>query len=152
MNPIQALNLPKTSLNLTRVKDQIFVNCLVRRKRIVLTPEEWVRQHFIAYLNNQLRHPIEAISVEKSLNYFGLQKRWDIVVYNADFTPSILIECKAPQITLNENTLAQIASYQNKLNCNYLAITNGVDHYFWQVSDVEKKLIDIQELPLRNIP
>ena len=85
MNPIQALNLPKTSLNLTRVKDQIFVNCLVRRKRIVLTPEEWVRQHFIAYLNNQLRHPIEAISVEKSLNYFGLQKRWDIVVYNADF-------------------------------------------------------------------
>lgn len=147
MNPIQPLNLPRTHLNLTQVKDQVYVNCLIRKKRIVLTPEEWVRQHFISYLNINLGYPISSISVEKSLDYFGLKKRWDIVVYNANFSPSILIECKAPKISLGSNTFTQVAAYQNKLNCNFVGITNGITHQFWKVCDIEKELIPIEKLP-----
>lgn len=137
MTPIQPLNLPKTQLNLTRKDYEILVLCLVRKKRILLTPEEWVRQHFIAYLTIQLGHPIARISVEKSLDYFGIKKRWDIVVFNQDFTPEILIECKAPNIALNENVLLQALNYQNQLRCKYVGITNGISHAFWEI-DGEK--------------
>jgi hypothetical protein len=84
MDIIQPLNLPKTNLNLTRNGSSLSVQCLIRKKKIILTPEEWVRQHYIAYLHITLGYKIERISVEKSLNYFGMNKRWDIVVYNKD--------------------------------------------------------------------
>lgn len=150
MNPIQPLNLPITKLELIRKGDKIFVNCLIRRKFILLTPEEWVRQHFISYLKNELRHPIEAISVEKSLNYFGLKKRWDIVVYNSEFNPKILIECKAPQVPLSKNTFDQVLTYQNQLQCEFIGITNGINHFFWQILEKEKKIKLISELPIKN--
>ena len=147
MNPIQPLNLPKTQLNLTRKVNDVFVLCLVRKKRILLTPEEWVRQHFIAYLTINLGHPIARISVEKSLDYFGLNKRWDIVVFNQDFTPEILIECKAPHIALNENVLLQALNYQNQLRCNYIGVTNGIDHTFWLIDVDRKTMSSIDDLP-----
>ena len=150
MNPIHPLNLPKTNLNLSRKGDKIYVFCQIRRKQILLTPEEWVRQHFIAYLSNVLEYPIEVISVEKSLNYFGMTKRWDIVVYNSQFSPCILIECKAPQVSLSENALGQVLSYQNQLQCEFIGITNGINHFFWQVSGEEKKIKVISEIPKKN--
>lgn len=149
MNPIQPINLPQTQLNLTRKANEIYVLCLVRKKRILLTPEEWVRQHFIAYLSINLGHTIERISVEKSLNYFGLKKRWDIVVYNQEFNPEILIECKAPSISLNDKVLMQTLNYQNQLRCKYVGITNGMNHVFWLVDDekfVFKQLDSLNDL------
>ena len=119
----------------------------MRKKRILLTPEEWVRQHFIAYLNNQLGYAIERISIEKGLDYFGLKKRWDIVVYNQEFKPEILIECKAPHIALNENVLLQALNYQNQLRCNYIGITNGINHAFWKINLTKFKISVIRELP-----
>ena len=147
MNPIQPLNLPKTNLNLTRKGNEVYVICLVRKKRILLTPEEWVRQHFIAFLSNYLGYALERISVERSLDYFGLKKRWDIVVYNEAFTPEILIECKAPHITLNENVLLQALNYQNQLRCNYIGVTNGIDHGFWLIDVDRKTMSSIDALP-----
>ena len=82
MQTLIPLNLPKATLTLTRKDNVIFVNCLIRKKKIILTPEEWVRQHYINYLSSFLLYPPSFISVEKELNYFGLKKRWDIVVFN----------------------------------------------------------------------
>jgi hypothetical protein len=147
MNPIQPLNLPKTELNLIRKGSEIHVLCLVRKKRICLTPEEWVRQHFIAFLSKNLGYAIERISVEKSLDYFGLKKRWDIVVYNQIFTPEILIECKAPHIALNENVMLQALNYQNQLSCKYIGISNGIDHAFWHIDDEKMKMSSMDEFP-----
>jgi hypothetical protein len=147
MNPIQPLNLPQTQLNLTRVGNEVYVNCLIRKKRILLTPEEWVRQHFIAYLSNHLTYAIERISVEKSLNYFGLKKRWDIVVYNNDYKPEILIECKAPNISLNDKVLMQTLNYQNQLRCKYVGITNGVNNAFWYIDESLLTMSLIDSLP-----
>lgn len=148
MNPIQPLNLPQTQLNLTRKGSEIFVLCLIRKKRILLTPEEWVRQHFIAYLSNNLGYANERISVEKSLNYFGLKKRWDIVVYNQEFNPEILIECKAPNIVLDEKVLLQALNYQNQLRCKFIGITNGKSHAFWQIDQSNLIIKEISELPI----
>lgn len=150
MDSIQPLNLPKTELNLTRNGNDIFVLCRIRKKRIILTPEEWVRQHFIAFLSDTLGYSKERISVEKGLNYFGLKKRWDIVVYNRDFEPDILIECKAPHIDLNVNVLFQALNYQNRLQCKYVGLTNGINHSFWHLDNQKMEFSFIAELPSCN--
>jgi len=143
MNPIHPLNLPKTELNLSRKGEVIFVQCLIRKKRLQLTPEEWVRQHFIAFLTNNLGYATERISIEKGLNYFGLKKRWDIVVYDRDFKPEILIECKAPHVKLNEKALLQTLNYQNQLQCKFIALTNGINHAFWKI---DESLVSVQSI------
>ena len=148
MEALIPLKLPKATLRLTRKENFIFVNCLIRKKKIILTPEEWVRQHYINYLSAHLQYPLSFISVEKELNYFGLKKRWDIVVVNNLFEPIILVECKAPNIKLNQEAHKQVFSYQNKLNCEYIVLCNGIEHINWQVEQSEKKIIEISEIPI----
>ena len=148
MQALNPLNLPKATLTLTRKDNVIFVNCLIRKKKIVLTPEEWVRQHYINYLSVHLLYPLSFISVEKELNYFGLKKRWDIVVYNNSFDPIILVECKAPNIKLNQEALKQVFTYQNKLNCEFIVLSNGIEHSNWQVDQLKKKITEVYEIPI----
>ena len=148
MEVLIPLNLPKATLTLTRKDNVIFVNCLIRKKKIVLTPEEWVRQHYINYLSVHLLYPLSFISVEKELNYFGLKKRWDIVVVNKLFEPIILVECKAPNIKLNQEALKQVFTYQNKLNCEFIVLSNGIEDSNWQVDQLKKKINEILELPM----
>jgi len=148
MQALNPLNLPKATLTLTRKDNVIFVNCLIRKKKIVLTPEEWVRQHYINYLSVHLLYPLSFISVEKELNYFGLKKRWDIVVYNNLFDPIILVECKAPNIKLNQEALKQVFTYQNKLNCEFIVLSNGIEHSNWQVDQLKKKITEVYEIPI----
>lgn len=148
MQTLIPLNLPKATLALTRKENVIYVNCLIRKKKIILTPEEWVRQHYINYLSEDLLYPLSFISVEKELIYFGLKKRWDIVVYNNLFEPIILVECKAPNIKLNQEAHKQVFSYQNKLNCEYIVLSNGIDHINWKVEQSKKKIIEVSGIPI----
>ena len=141
------LNLPKTRLTLTRKDNVIFVNCLIRKKKLILTPEEWVRQHYINFLSSHLLYPLSFISVEKELNYFGLKKRWDIVVFNYLFEPIILVECKAPNVKLNQEALKQVFTYQNKLNCEFIVLSNGIEHLQWQVDRLKKTIIEVSQIP-----
>jgi hypothetical protein len=148
MQAIIPLNLPKTELTLTRKDNVIFVNCLIRKKKIILTPEEWVRQHYINFLSSHLQYPLSFISVEKELNYFGLKKRWDIVVFDNLFEPIILVECKAPNIKLNQEALKQVFTYQNKLNCEFIVLSNGIEHFQWQVDQLKKTIIEVSQIPI----
>ena len=148
MHAIIPLNLPKTTLTLTRKENVIYVNCLIRKKKIILTPEEWVRQHYINFLSLHLQYPLSFISVEKELNYFGLKKRWDIVVYNNLFNPIILVECKAPNVKLNQEALKQAFTYQNKLNCEFIVLSNGIEHFQWQVDRLKKTIIEVSQIPI----
>ncbi len=148
MQAIIPLNLPKTELTLTRKDNVIFVNCLIRKKKIMLTPEEWVRQHYINFLSLHLLYPLNYISIEKELTYFGLKKRWDIVVYNNLFNPIILVECKAPNVKLNQESLKQVFTYQNKLNCEYIVLSNGIEHFQWQVDLLKNTIIEISQIPI----
>lgn len=147
MSIICPLNLPKAPLKLSSRAGRVYVNCLVRKKQILLTPEEWVRQHLIAYLNLHLGYPLEKIAVEKQIQYDGFTRRWDIVVYNTRFEPDIIVECKAPQIKISHEVFMQIATYQKKLSANYLVLSNGNIHLIYQIDSIEKKLVVMTSFP-----
>ena len=114
-------------------ENQIF--CLVRKKWVALTPEEWVRQHFLNLLFSHLSYPKGLTRLEQNLTYFKNLKRSDILILDKEGNVYLLIECKSPDIRLDEKVLMQISSYNKVLNARYLAITNGVNHYVWEKKD-----------------
>lgn len=135
---MQQLNFPtydfkiKTSDKITQIFD------IVRRKYVALTPEEWVRQHFIHYLVKEKKFPQSLIAVEMSIRMNKLQKRCDIVGYDNSLKPILIVECKAPGIKISQNTFDQVARYNISLRVKYLAVSNGLEHYFCEI-DFEKK-------------
>ena len=147
MSPIVPLNLPKTPLQLSRIDQEIWVNCLIRKKKIILTPEEWVRQHFIAFLHHQQGFPISRIAVEKSIQYGLLTKRWDILVYDANFHPLVLIECKAPSVSITKDTLYQALTYQKEMQGRFIILTNGLNHSTFEVDLTHQTFIEKKEIP-----
>jgi hypothetical protein len=119
----------------------------IRKKFIILTPEEWVRQHVVQFLIAEKNYPISLINVEKVLKVNGLRKRYDVVVYNSDGSIFILIECKAPEVTISQSTFDQIARYNMTLKSHYLMVTNGLNHYFCQMDFENEKYQFLHELP-----
>lgn len=135
---IRPLNLPPAKLELSRKDEVFYVKCLVRNKKLVLTPEEWVRQHIVASFVSHFSIPLARIAVETSLNYNGRKKRADIVVYDEFGIPDLLVECKAPEVGLSSETLFQIAQYNAVYGTNKLLISNGLDHYSVSCADALK--------------
>ncbi len=144
---MQALALPKAQLKITKKGDELFVWCVARKKTLVLTPEEWVRQHVIHYLVNDLKVPLGLIASEVSLSINKLSRRCDLIVFSKESKPLLLIECKAVDVPLTENVFHQIAQYNFKLNVDYLMMTNGVHHVYCRIDRVNNKLIYLEKLP-----
>lgn len=120
------LSFPPTPLSLRRENEHYKVQCLIRKKWLVLTPEEWVRQHVIGYLIHVKKIPSGNISVEKSLTYNQRLKRWDIATFDADGNPSLLIECKRTNVPCTPEVMVQISAYQNVFQAKKVIITNGL--------------------------
>jgi hypothetical protein len=119
----------------------------IRKKFVILTPEEWVRQHVVLFLLTRKRIPHNLINIEKQLIIAGTSKRYDIISYNTDGSIHLVVECKAPQIKIDQSVFDQIARYNLALNANYLMVTNGMEHYFCTM-DYEKKTYHfISDLP-----
>lgn len=145
---IQKLNLPISNLKLTKnTRGQIFVWCIIRKKKLVLTPEEWVRQHVIHFLINEKKVPESLIASEVELQINGLKRRCDILVFSQDKKPLLVVECKAPEVDLSQSTLFQIAQYNSVLNCPYLFISNGVNNYSFHIS-LQNQFKPINEIPI----
>lgn len=138
---MQALNLPNFDIKVRKVQQKLQVYDLVRKKYILLTPEEWVRQHFINFLLLQA-YPLSFLSVERGHEYNSLAKRTDIIAYNKNLQPFLLIECKAPHIKIDEKVCEQAFIYNLAINSPYLALTNGVIHHYF-----ERREYDYQLLP-----
>ena len=119
----------------------------IRKKFIILTPEEWVRQHVVRFLLEEKKYPISLINVEKVLNVNGLRKRYDVVVFNSDGSILILVECKAPEIKTSQATFDQIARYNMTLKAEYLMVTNGHNHYFCLMDFENEKYEFLAALP-----
>ena len=119
------LDFSNIQLNLRRTGEKTTVFDPVRKKWIILTPEEHVRQYIIQYISGVMQYPLPLIAVEKTILVGKLNKRFDIVVYNRDHKPWMLAECKAPEIPLSEKTLYQLLNYQSKVQCRYWLLTNG---------------------------
>ena len=140
------LNLPKAPLQLKRKDDIVYVDCLIRRKELVLTPEEWVRQHVLHYLLEK-GLPKGLIASEVSLKYNGRSKRADIVVYGRDQKPKFIVECKAADVQLSEAVFRQIASYNHTLQVEYLMMTNGIQHIYAHIDAISGKLNYLENFP-----
>ncbi|APA65689.1 MULTISPECIES: type I restriction enzyme HsdR N-terminal domain-containing protein [Maribacter] len=144
---MQPLNFPSYTFRVKNSENRPLIFDEIRKKFIVLTPEEWVRQHVVKFLIQEKNYPISHINVEKQITLNGLKKRYDIVVFKPDGKLDILVECKAPEITISQNTFDQIAQYNFKLNANYLMVTNGLAHYYCQMDFVAEKYQFMQEIP-----
>ena len=145
MSPIVPLNLPKTDLDISRSGDQLFVRCLVRKKKIVLTPEEWVRQHFIAYFLNDLSYPKGLLTVEKKIQYGAMEKRWDLATFMANQECFLLLECKAPSIPITKAVFEQSLTYFKGLQSRFLVLSNGIEHVIFKKEEDGLKIVN--ELP-----
>lgn len=144
---MQQLNFPSFSFRFKNSENKVSIFDAIRKKFIILTPEEWVRQHVVQFLMIEKKYPQSLLNVEKVLQVNGLRKRYDIVVYNSDGTIHILIECKAPEVPISQSTFDQIAQYNMTLQSNYLMVTNGLNHYFCQMDNENEKYQFLTELP-----
>ena len=144
---IVPLNLPKANLKLSKKNEQLFVWCIVRKKTLVLTPEEWVRQHVIHFLVEFKKFPLGLISSELGIQIHQLSRRCDVVVFGRNQQPKLLIECKAPDVKLTENTIQQIAHYNFNLQVDYLWITNGIQHGIYHIDRAQNRIQLLEELP-----
>ena len=119
----------------------------IRKKFVALQPEEWVRQHVLHFLLYDKGFPRNRIQVEKQIKVNSLSKRFDIIVYEPDGSIQVLVECKSPSIPIRQEVFDQIAQYNRSLKAKYLIITNGLDHYFFQVDTENEKYDFIQDIP-----
>ena len=144
---MQKLNLPNYIFKLKSNENKTLIFDKWRKKYMVLTPEEWVRQHFVQYLIDEKKYPVSLIAIEKQLTINNLKKRTDIVIFSSDGLPNIIVECKAPKIKISQDTFDQIARYNLKLNANYLVVTNGLQHYFCKLDKKNETYIFLKNIP-----
>lgn len=147
---MKKLNFPAYSFRFKNSENKVAIFDEIRKKFILLTPEEWVRQHVVRFLLEEKKYPKSLINVEKILKINGLTKRYDAVVFDTDGTIAVLVECKAPEVAISQHTFDQIARYNMTLNSRYLMVTNGLEHYFCQIDFANKQYIFLQELPEYN--
>ena len=142
------LNLPKVALKIKSVEGTIQVFGQVRKKYFVLTPEEWVRQHFIYYLNKEKNYPMGLMEVEKMIKYNSMQTRADIVLYNKEGKSNMIVECKAPEVKITQDTFNQIAKYNFQLKVDFLVVTNGIKHYCCQMDYEKNEITFLDDIPV----
>jgi predicted type IV restriction endonuclease len=143
---MMALNLPEFELQLQKSEGKVWIFDVIRKKYIMLTPEEWVRQHLINYFINHLHYPKSLIKVEGGLRYNQLQKRSDIQVYNRDGKPWMIVECKSYEVALDTATVKQVAVYNATVGAMYVAISNGLKHICFTATN-EGVVKQINEFP-----
>ena len=142
------LNLPKVALKTKSVEGTIQVFDVIRKKYFVLTPEEWVRQHFIHYLNTEKNYPMGLMGVEKMVKYNALKTRADIVLYTTEGKAKMIVECKAPNVKITQDTFNQIAKYNFKLKVPFLMVTNGMQHFCCRMDYKNNSISFLDDIPI----
>ena len=144
---MKKLNLPQYNIKFKEEEGQQFIFDVFRKKYLILTPEEWVRQNFIHYLIHEKGFAASLIAIEKGLKLNELQKRADAVVYDKNALPIVLIECKAPHIKISQETFEQIARYNMVFKVPYLLVTNGMKHYCAKINFIHSTFEFLNEVP-----
>ncbi len=140
------LNLPSCRLRVAERDSGLCVWDVVRARWLVLTPEEWVRRHILAMLTVRAGVSAASIAQEYPVEMNGATQRADIVVFGSDGRPLLLVECKAPSVAISDAVLGQAFRYNATLGARYMMLTNGLDHYIYEISP------DGACVPLRNFP
>tara|TARA_R110001583_G_scaffold167585_2_gene320406 strand:- start:20 stop:472 length:453 start_codon:yes stop_codon:yes gene_type:complete len=143
----QELNFPKFEYRFKSTENKVSIFDVIRKKFIILQPEEWVRQHCVHYLINDKNFPKSLINVEKELTINGLKKRYDIVIFNSDGSIFLIVECKSHNIKIDQTTFDQIARYNLVLNATYLMVTNGLNHYYCEMDMENERYSFLKTIP-----
>ena len=144
---MQKLNLPNYSIKLKKDNNKVLVFDPIRKKYIILSPEEWVRQNFIQFLINEKGYPQSLISVERGIDVGNTKKRCDIILFNNKGIPKIIVECKAYSIQVSQQAFDQIARYNMQLKSDLLVVTNGMQHYICRMDHENMCYKFLKEIP-----
>lgn len=144
---MQQLNLPTYQFKIKSSENKQLIFDKIRKKNVVLTPEEWVRQNFINYLIKEKKYPISLIAVEKQVIVNKLKKRFDILIFDKHGEHNIIVECKSPKIKITQDTFDQIARYNLQLNAEFLIVTNGLEHFYCKMDLINKEYLFLKDIP-----
>ncbi len=147
MDLLLPLNLPPYPFRIADQNGQLSLFDEIRKRHIVITPEEWVRQHFVQYLIRQKHYPKTLIKLEGGHKLNGMAKRSDIVVFNPGGEKILLVECKAPSVPIDQKTFDQVARYNMVHKVKLLAVSNGLQHYYCRIDFEKRGYQFIEELP-----
>jgi type I site-specific restriction endonuclease len=143
----QKLSFPSFEFQIEKINDKLMIFDVLRKKSVRLTPEEWVRQHLIRYLIEYRNYPRSMIKVESGLKYNKLLKRSDILVFDQDGNPFMVIECKSPDTKLDDKVIHQVAAYSRSLQVKYIGISNGLKHYCWEINQDKQSSRSLGDFP-----
>lgn len=144
---MQKLNFPTFYFRFKSSEKKTLVFDEIRKKFVVLTPEEWVRLHVVQFLLQEKNYPKSLINVEKQLKLNKTTKRYDIVVFNNDGSIFLIVECKAPSIPISQIAFDQIARYNLALNASFLMVSNGLEHYYCQMDYENECYVFLKDIP-----
>lgn len=140
------LSLPPFEYKVKKQNGTLMIFDVIRKKYVVLTPEEWVRQHVIHFLTEVKNYPEALMSVEREIGLYGLRRRFDVVMFDRMGHPWLLLECKAPTVGLDRHVFDQAFRYNMVLAAPYVAVTNGITHYCGRV-DIKRGLVLEMDFP-----
>ena len=141
------LNLPPYDKKITMKDDKAFILDVIRRQYVALTPEEWVRQHFVHFLIEHKGYPQSLMANEVQLKLNGMSRRCDTVVYDRALRPRVIIEYKAPSVSITQRVFEQICRYNIVLQVDYLIVSNGLAHYCCKVDYANRSYTFVEDIP-----
>lgn len=144
---MEQLNFNHYPFTLKNRENKRYIFDVVRKKDILLTPEEWVRQHCVHYLLQEKKYPQSLINVEKKIKVYGRDKRYDVIVYTPQGDVTLLVECKAPHVPIDQTVFDQIARYNLSVNSQYLMVTNGLHHIYCQMDYTAQAYHFLKDIP-----
>ena len=144
---MQQLNLPPYEIKILETDGRRTILDILRRKYVALTPEEWVRQHFVHFLIEQKGYPATLLANEVQLNVGNKLLRADSVLYGSDLHPRMIIEYKAPTVSITQKVFDQISVYNMLLKVDYLVVSNGINHYVCKMNYENQKYFFLREIP-----
>ncbi len=144
---MEPLNLPTYFFRIKEDHGKKYIFDEIRRRFVLLTPEEWVRQHAVNFLVKEKRFPMQLISVEKGFKQNRNRMRYDLLVYDRKGKPLMIIECKAPGVEINQHVFDQAGRYNHKHQAAYMLITNGMKHYCCFIDIASRQFSFLQDVP-----
>ncbi|MEZ5106108.1 MAG: type I restriction enzyme HsdR N-terminal domain-containing protein [Draconibacterium sp.] len=147
---MQKLNLPEYDFKMKNEDGKFFIFDVIRKKFIVLTPEEWVRQNFIQYLKSEKKYPSSLMAVEKKIIINQNQRRFDLVIYAKTGQPLLIAEFKAPNIKITQETFDQVVRYNMALKVKNVVVSNGMQHFACEINYEKNSYSYLKEIPAFN--
>jgi type I site-specific restriction-modification system R (restriction) subunit len=141
------LNLPGYSFRTTQKEGKSFIFDAYRHRWVKLTPEEWVRQHFVRYLADEKHYPASLMALERSLKFNRQDFRADVVVFSTSGIPLLVVECKAPEVKISQKVFDQIVRYNFEFQVEYLIVTNGLSHFCCKIDKGNQTYEFLKEIP-----